>query len=87
MSVKLNVLALGQFREKKIPGESLSVKWELNGTPVSILDGSFSWTLQRSDVIGTWTAYVDFVTPEVRQDPNGLLKFEHTFTISSNSPC
>jgi len=86
VNVQLYAIPLAQFRSVKtqVPGETYLLRWVRNGQPVPVLDDTFEWTLDKAQVVGTWTAYLEFSTPQVRQDPNGLLSFEHSFTISAN---
>lgn len=85
VDVKLNAIGLAQFRSPQssvtIPRESYVLKWSRNGVLVPSLDNVFEWSGVASQVSGTWIAYLDFITEEVRQDPNELLKFQETFVI------
>jgi len=89
VSVKLNAIPLGQFRshETLVPGESYNLRWILNGNHVVSLDNLFEWTFDRSAAVGTWSANLDFVTPQVRQDPTNLLKFVDSFNVQATGPC
>jgi len=86
ITIKLNVIALGQFRDVPIPGETYDLRWYWNGSHFPDYDNVFEWTAERSLRLGLWRAELQFTTLQVRQDPNNLLLFEGSRTIS-NSPC
>jgi len=87
VTVKLNAIPLAQFRPVPITGEQYILKWQRNGVAVPNYNNVFQWTAQRSQVVGTWVALLEFKTPQVRQDPNQLLIFEGTTAITSTGPC
>jgi len=79
-TVVLNTIQLGQLRnaEHKVPGEKLKVKWSLHG----IERREYRDMFQIAATPGKWTVQVQFITPEVRSDPHGLLQDTEMFTIN-----
>ncbi len=71
VSVKLSTQALS----------GLKIKWLRNGEEKPELRDRVEWNLPPRDAAGTWKVQVEFVTPEVRQDPRGLLKDERSVSI------
>jgi len=86
VKVKLDVIPLAQFRTEPIPGEEYQLEWYLDGSPYDDYYNVFEWEAEKEDVVGVWSAYLTFITPEVRQDPNNLLTFDFS-TIISDAPC
>jgi len=87
VTVDLQVIPLGQFREIPIPGEQYTLTWLHNGVYDGTKDNVFVWTDSRSNAAGEWTAQLKFITQQVRQDPNLLLEFEAVTTIPISGPC
>lgn len=77
--VVLHTLKLGQLRDSGhvIPGERLEVRWSHGGQLQSALNDHFDINAQA----GSWSVSVQFVTPEVRNDPTGLLLDTENFTV------
>ncbi|KAF9978883.1 hypothetical protein BGZ73_008885 [Actinomortierella ambigua] len=81
-NVKADLVPLGQFRKdqsKRGPGESYTIRWLLNGAHQPEYDDKISLTNVKG---GLWNIQVEFKTPEVRKDPQGLLKASKIFTVS-----
>lgn len=78
--VVLHTLKLGQLRDSAsvIPGEKLETRWSRGGQLQSQLNDRFDIYAQA----GSWSVEVRFVTPEVRNDPTGLLLETENFTVS-----
>lgn len=81
--VVLNTLKLGQLREAGNDNERLEVRWYHGGEERPEFDDKFEIDAEG----GVWSVFVQFFTPEVRYDPNGLLQdIEHfTVTFQANS--
>jgi len=77
----VKTLKLGQLRnpELPVPGEKLEVFWYLNGEEVVALRDQFEVSVVTGS--GSWTVKVNFVTLEVRSDPNGLLSDSKAITV------
>lgn len=60
---------------------SLRVSWFHNGKEVPELGGQKSWELSLAESLGQWEVEVTLVTPEVRRDPDGLLKARKKFSL------
>lgn len=75
----LHTLKLGQLRDSgsAIPGEKLEIRWYHSGQLQSGLNDRFDIYAQA----GSWSVSVQFVTPEVRSDPTGLLLDTENFTV------
>lgn len=78
--VVLHTLKLGQLRDSAsaIPGEKLEIRWSHGGQLQSGLNDRFDIYAQA----GLWSVSVRFVTPEVRNDPTGLLLETENFTVT-----
>lgn len=78
--VVLNTLKLGQLRESgnEIENETLVVRWSHAGQERPEFNDQFEIDAEG----GSWSVDVEFVTPEVRYDPNGLLRDVVNFTIT-----
>lgn len=86
--VVLNTLKLGQLREEgtQIDNERLEIRWSRGGQERREFDDTFEIDAEG----GYWSVFVQFFTPEVRSDPNGLLQdiehFSVTFQVNSTTP-
>lgn len=78
--VIVNTLKLGQLRESgnEIDGERLEVRWSHGGQLRSEFNDQFEINAQG----GAWSVSVQFVTAEVRNDPNQLLQDTENFTVT-----
>lgn len=78
--VVLNTLKLGQLREdgKEIENEKLEIRWSHGGQHRPEFDDKFEIDAEG----GAWSVLVEFFTPEVRYDPNGLLQDVENFTVT-----
>ncbi len=78
--VVLHTLKLGQLRDggSVIPGEKLEIRWSLAGQ----LQSEFNDRFDIYAHAGSWSVSVRFVTPEVRNDPTGLLFETENFTVA-----
>lgn len=78
--VVVNTLKLGQLREPgtEVEDESLEVRWSHGGVEKPEFNNQFEIEAEG----GSWTVSVQFSTPEVRYDPNGLLRDTETFTVT-----
>ncbi len=82
VQVSVRTQQLGQFRAPQLGGgDRLEIKWLRGGQEVPALQGRASWNLPARDATGDWEVQVQYVTPEVRQDPEGLLKDKQTLHI------
>lgn len=78
--VTLHTLKLGQLRDtgSLIPGEKLEIRWSQAGQ----LRTEFNDHFDIYAGSGSWSVTVRFVTPEVRNDPTGLLIETENFTVT-----
>lgn len=78
--VVVNTLKLGQLREPgtEVDDERLEIRWSHGGQPRPEFDDQFEIDAER----GAWSVSVQFFTPEVRYDPNGLLRDTENFTVT-----
>lgn len=78
--VILNTLKLGQLRENgnEVEGERLEVRWFRGGQQQPEYNDQFEIFAQT----GSWSVSVRFITPEVRNDPTGLLQETENFTVT-----
>jgi len=77
--VKVNTLGLGQLRApgNEVDGEVLEVRWTRNGQEQEAFRDQFYINAEP----GTWTVEVRLETPEIRDDPLGLLVESESFTV------
>lgn len=78
--VLLHTLKLGQLRDhgNTVAGERLEIRWSHGGQLQSGLNDQFDIFARA----GSWSVSVRFVTPEIRNDPTGLLLETENFTVS-----
>lgn len=78
--VVLKTLGLGQLRQtgNEIEGERLEIRWSHGGQERPEFDDLFEIDAQG----GAWSVAVQFITPEVRNDPNQLLHEVESFTVT-----
>lgn len=78
--VDLHTLKLGQLRESgnEVGDESLEVRWSHNGQEQPQLNNHFGIDAK----VGSWSVFVQFLSNEVRNDPNGLLQDTAHFTVT-----
>lgn len=79
--VTLNTLKLGPLRlpGNEVAGESLEIRWFYRG----IEQPKFNNQFEINARVGAWYVSVQFITPEVRYDPNQLLRETESFTVGS----
>jgi hypothetical protein len=77
--VTVNTLKLGQLRApgNEVDGERLEIRWIRNGEEVSDFKDEFKILAES----GSWSVEVTLVTPEIRNDPQGLLVESEAFTV------
>ena len=63
------------------PTEALLVSWTRDGLPQLEFRDKLRIQFDRTARAGRWEVAVTFVTSEVRNDPNDLLKGTSTFTV------
>lgn len=78
--VALHTLKLGQLREpgNEVDGEHFDVRWSHRGQEQPEFNNQFEIDAK----IGSWSVSVQFVTNEVRNDPNRLLQDTEHFTVT-----
>lgn len=78
--VILNTLKLGQLREpgNEVEDERLEVRWFRAGVEQTDLRDLFEVDAQA----GSWTVQVDFKTPDIRNDPQGLTSETEAFNVA-----
>lgn len=78
--VVLHTLKLGQLRERgnEVEDESFEVRWSHRGQEQPEFNNQFEIDAK----IGSWSVSVQFITNEVRNDPNGLLHDTEHFTVT-----
>lgn len=78
--VVVNTLKLGQLRdaENEVDDEKLVIRWYHGGEERPEFNDKFEIDAEG----GSWTVSVQFLTPEVRSDPNGLLQDSERFTVT-----
>lgn len=78
-TVRLQTLQLGQLRQpgNELEGERLNVRWYLGG----VEQGAFRDQFVVNATSGSWTVQVELLSPEVRDDPQNLLKESEAFTV------
>lgn len=59
----------------------MTVWWIQNGLRLDHLDDVFNLNVSKSDAKGSWTVFLKYNTPQVRQDPKNLLTFSLNFEI------
>eukprot|EP00736_Rhodelphis_marinus_P014475 Rmarinus@m.7591 len=81
--VSVNVVPLGQFRpeDQRRQGEEVTIEWFHGGQKRLDLMNEQEWSLPLTEADGMWTVTVHFTTPEVREDPKGLLTSQEHFRI------
>jgi len=79
--VSLNLLQVAQLRPVPIKGETFVVSWFKSNVEDKTLANITSWTRPTNIAAGSWSVTAQFITPEVRSDPNKLLSASKTFTI------
>jgi hypothetical protein len=72
VSVRLKLIGRKHYRVRWFQGQNQEV---------NDLEDKVHWTRQYQNSQGPWEARISFSTSEVRDDPKGLLEFEHRFTI------
>lgn len=79
--VTLNTLKLGPLRlpGNDVAGERLEIRWFYRG----IEQPQFNNQFEINARVGAWSVSVQFITPEVRYDPNQLLHETESFTVGS----
>lgn len=79
--VTLNTLKLGPLRlpGNEVAGERLEIRWSYRG----IEQPQFNNQFEINGRVGAWSVSVQFITPEVRYDPNQLLHELESFTVGS----
>lgn len=77
----LNTLKLGQLRSpgNEVSGERLEIRWFYRG----IEQPQFYNQFEINARVGAWSVSVQFITPEVRYDPNLLLHETENFTVNT----
>lgn len=86
--VEVNTLKLGQLRapDNEVEDESLEIRWFYGGQERPEFNDQFVINAE----VGLWSVAVRLITPEVRHDPNGLLRdlenFTVTFPVNSTMP-
>lgn len=78
--VDLHTLKLGQLRESgnEVEDERLEVRWSHNGHEQPQLNDQFEIDAK----VGAWSVHVQFVSNEIRHDPDGLLQDTAHFTVT-----
>lgn len=78
--VTLNTLKLGQLREpgNEVADERFEVRWSRGGEVKPEFNNKFEIDAET----GSWSVSVQFITKEVRNDPNGLLQETEHFTVT-----
>lgn len=78
--VVLNTLQLAHLRApgNEVEDESLEIRWFHGGQERPEFDDQFEIDAEG----GSWTVTVQLYTPEVRNDPDGLLKDSENFTVT-----
>jgi len=78
-NVTVNTVGLGQLRDPEniVDGERLEVRWFYNNLEYTGLRDQF--TVQARS--GNWRVEVKLISPEVRHDPEGLLKDSEEFFV------
>ncbi|KAJ6648435.1 hypothetical protein Bhyg_03663 [Pseudolycoriella hygida] len=78
--VVVNTLKLGQLREigTEVEGERLEIRWYRGGVETPQFKDQFEIDAES----GSWSVSVRFYTPEVRYDPDVLLRDTETFTVT-----
>ncbi|KAG4074958.1 hypothetical protein HA402_014537 [Bradysia odoriphaga] len=78
--VEVNTLKLGQLRapDNEVEDESLEVRWFHGGQERPEFNDQFIIDAE----VGLWSVAVRLITPEVRHDPNGLLRDSENFTVT-----
>jgi hypothetical protein len=79
--VSLNLVRVAQLRPTPIKGESFMVNWFRNNVEDVTLRNITQWTRPTTTAAGTWRVTAQFITPEVRSDPNKLLTASKSFSI------
>lgn len=82
--VSLTLLPVAQFRRTPIAGESYVINWYKNDVQIPSLSNLISWSESKVSAAGEWTTVVQFITPEVRSDPENLLTATQSFFIENN---
>ena len=62
--------------------EALHIVWTQNGHRRADLNDKFSFTESSSAAAGSWEVHVQFVTDEIRADPNKLTESTLAFTVA-----
>lgn len=88
VTVGVDVVPLAQLRapEARIEEEKYFVTWRRQGVRQVELDDQFGFERKIEQAWGEWKVTVEFVTPQVRVDPKGLLTAKQKFTIKECKP-
>ncbi|RUS21350.1 IgA peptidase M64-domain-containing protein [Endogone sp. FLAS-F59071] len=84
VTIRVDLVPLAQLRapEARIEEEKYFVTWRRQGIRQVELDDQFGFERELGQAWGEWKVMVEFVTPQVRVDPKGLLMAEQKFTIN-----
>jgi hypothetical protein len=79
-TVTAEAVKLGQIREggPYYPEERYELRWSHNGIPQPELDDLFSFDTDRT---GSWSLVLQYLTPQIRSDPNNLARSTETFVV------
>jgi hypothetical protein len=79
-TVTADAVKLGQLRDggAYYPDERYEVRWSFDGTPQPELDDVFEFNTSRS---GSWSVVLQYLTPQIRSDPNNLTRSTHNFSV------
>lgn len=73
LSIHLTPVQLGEFRGASPSSlESLEISWALNGTLLPQYSGKTIIDVPRADALGSWQAFVNFKTEEIRVESKYL---------------
>jgi len=80
--ISLETVKLGQLRSGgPLPGEHLEVRWFFRGSNLPQFDDQFLLNVDSENFSGNWEVRIQYITPLVRSDPNGLLQDTHSFQV------
>jgi hypothetical protein len=73
---KVNVLPVAHLRpeHERVAGEKFEVAWYRNGAIQKDLTDLLVVEVDESRIGGKWEVLVQFISPEIRYDPNGYTK-------------
>ncbi|GBE85076.1 hypothetical protein SCP_0702620 [Sparassis crispa] len=81
----LDLVPLAQFREEAVEvEESYTITWAKNGDILATFANQTRIEVDDADALGTYTVDVQFTTPEVRVDKDGLLTSRVVYAVTSS---